>query len=132
MRTRKEIEEAIKTCKTVQVSTVADPGDRYDWYLWAERALQWVLGKDDCAFGPVREKGPGAKRGRKALGVPVGRLMADRQRGRSLKALAKDYHCSKSSVIVYLKQGRNSLTLEEREDYDRCVREQCSRKKGKG
>lgn len=137
MRTRKEIAAALAKWyeKQLELKELGDTLEISIRTLAAQgiiEALSWVLGKDNMAFGPVREKGTQAKRGRKSLGIPVGRLVQDRLKGRSLKRLAKDYRCSKSTVVLYLKQGRNSLTPEEREDYDRRVREQSSRKvKGK-
>lgn len=73
-------------------------------------ALQWVLGKDDERFGPVKVKR--AKRkgvGHPPLGIDEARLMTLRERGWSLQKLAKEFGCAKATVVLHLKLARKKL-----------------------
>ncbi len=94
MRLKSEIQAALSKC------IKADNSGAYS-------ALEWVLGKDDERFGPVKVKR--AKRvgvGRPTANISDARLLSLRERGWSLQKLAKEFGCAKATVVLHLKRAR--------------------------
>ena len=75
------------------------------WWAGAIAALEWVLGKEDLVFGPLKPKEPKGRRGRPPVGIDDARLLALREKGWSLKRLSKEFKCSTAAIVAHLKKG---------------------------
>lgn len=114
MRLKAEIEKAVELWKGKQAKVTEftySPSELVIRKTVAQGVidtLEWVLGTDNEAFGPVREKRPKREHvGRPTLDIDLRKLWNLRRRGRSLMNLAKEFGTSKATIVKRLRDAKS-------------------------